>query len=374
MKLLLPLGPVSASARRKNLNVPTYDDSSSSSSSGASSNGADSPLSTPDTPIEDLPNVTSCEPTRTVVYIDILEPHIDPASIPLDWSADYYNALTEDAEANVVRTSCYPRPIHCIDPTVTFAAPASVSAQSSYTVYLGDKKVFQEITELTACGMAPGNDKCLFSTSLVPGYWSTIVASDGMLTLYSPQNHLVFSTVPFFHIDPCQYSIHQEVYRDDRPTPSTSFSATYKFKYASLHTGMSTPHLLSSALSDNGYDSSAEPLSPQSPLASIPVCSEALFTMPPHEPPFDEMYETFLALSDVDRSWNNSPSQLSVVDFSGSTKSSTNSANANMCPWGYPAGTSQSGSKDLDSLGPITNGLPASFSPLLGDYSVCGIP
>lgn len=224
MKLLSPCnsGPIASSSRIKH-SYQDVDDSESSS---------DSP-SSPLTPVDSYRHFCdSSKPSQTIIFIDLLPEHINT------WRS-YDQTSAEDTEISemdtVVRLSPHPRPFHSIDPTVTFLSPSRISARSSFIVRFRGVVVFKETTALTAIGPVPGgaDGSLLYSTKLVPGFWDRLSESAGKLASspYRRYSTLAFTISP----DPTQYTISQEIVQEGegQATPSTTFSAIYKFKYPS---------------------------------------------------------------------------------------------------------------------------------------------
>ncbi|KAG6917251.1 hypothetical protein DXG01_003283 [Tephrocybe rancida] len=191
MKLLSPCRPVGR-ARYNNYRSSSDTDSSSDSSS------------MPSTPIDGSTDFRSAGPSqpRTMISIDILPPYQAPSSLlntPTEW----------DSTGDVLHPSQRPRPFHMIDPTITFVGPSTVAAESSFVVYSAGVVTFSETTQLTAAGVAPErtDGALLYSTALVPNFWSKIAAS----------------------ADPTQFTIVQDVTSCGSETPTIIFSAMYKF-------------------------------------------------------------------------------------------------------------------------------------------------
>ncbi|KAH0578235.1 hypothetical protein H2248_004014 [Termitomyces sp. 'cryptogamus'] len=194
MKLLSPCRPVGRARYHNNSRYWTDTDSSSDSSS------------TPSTPINDsteLHCARSSPPCRTIISIDILPPGQLPSPAGMDeWSCSN----------DVVRPSAYPRPFHLIDPTIAFIGPSNLSAHSSFVVYSAGVNVFSETTQLQTVGAAPERTggALLYSTSIVPGFWSKISEST----------------------DPTQFTITQDIISTELEA-SSIFSAMFKFNYPS---------------------------------------------------------------------------------------------------------------------------------------------
>ncbi|KAG6877569.1 hypothetical protein C0993_005983 [Termitomyces sp. T159_Od127] len=213
MKLLSPCRPVGRARYNNNSRYWSDTDSSSDTSS------------TPSTPINastdfNCADSSGAQPRRTIISIDILPQGQTPAMTNVDPDWDYSN--------DVVRPAPYPRPFQSIDPTITFIGPSNLLAQCSFVVYTAGSSVFSETTQLNAAGAAPErtDGALLYSTPIVPGFWSKISESD----------------------DPTQFTIVQDVISTELESPSIIFSAMFKFNYPSQ-----TPAVYSSP-SLMGYD------------------------------------------------------------------------------------------------------------------------
>ncbi|KAG2142465.1 hypothetical protein DEU56DRAFT_911151 [Suillus clintonianus] len=192
---------------------PLSSDSSTGDSSSTSSSADSSIPSTQYSPAMSLSKRNHIPETRTPVYIDIL-PESSSFSVS---SSPSLNA---------------PRTIRDIDSTVTFVSPSAVIGKSSYIVLLDGAPIHSEDTKLECVGPyfagSSGDGPLLYSTALVPKYWETLCKCP----------------------DPTVYTIIQDVYRAPDPgTPTTSsgrprpvviFSATYHFRYTSVHTHTSS--------------------------------------------------------------------------------------------------------------------------------------
>ncbi|KAG6811732.1 hypothetical protein H0H92_006084 [Tricholoma furcatifolium] len=195
MKLLSPYHPVRS---HYNNNCKVLDDSDSASESSVPSTPTDTEFRIPGSPRP--------PPSRKIIHIDLLPPSAS-SSPPLNPNTDW------SCSNDVIRIAPCARHFHAIDPTVAFVAPAAVTAQSSFVVYYHGSTVFSETTELTAAGPAPDrtDGAVLYSTSLVPGFWSKLSRSS----------------------DPTQYTIVQDVMTIEDDSTSIIFSAMYKFTYPS---------------------------------------------------------------------------------------------------------------------------------------------
>ncbi|KAJ6477898.1 hypothetical protein C8R47DRAFT_644311 [Mycena vitilis] len=194
---------------------PAYDGSSASSDS--SGNSPVSPLMG-----GQAFSGPSCA-RHIVVYIDIL-----PEGAP-DAVGNTVSSMSLES-GGVVHASEHPRHLGSINPTVTFMAQSPLAAQSRFSVYSGERMLHAETTPL-----APVEDASvsglLYSTSLVPEYWKVISESQ----------------------DPTQFTIYQEVRRDDNSV--IVFSATYKFSYPSRNSSISAFDTLGSSNTRPALDS-----------------------------------------------------------------------------------------------------------------------
>ncbi|KAF9496331.1 hypothetical protein BDN71DRAFT_1430290 [Pleurotus eryngii] len=195
-----------------------------------------SPFSSSSTTAPSSSSSTTTSPL--VICIDLL-----PPSSPLPSPA---TSSTPVQDSTGTFHAAQPRPIKSIDPTVTFLSQQHIHATSHYTVYQHQQHqghqgqgenavVFSESTPLVlvphALPAAEG-ETLVYSTALVPGFWSEIADAH----------------------DPTHYTIHQEIIKQvpsspsslPSPTSPTSpaspsqlqssqvlmFSAIYKFKFA----------------------------------------------------------------------------------------------------------------------------------------------
>jgi transcriptional enhancer factor len=121
-------------------------------------------------------------PPRTVVHIDI---------VPDDTPTTPVRSLQQEVIGEeqqwpsigdgIVRASQHPRPIHCIDPTITLLSHSPISARSVFQVISSGMTVFSETTPLAPAGPAPeaASGALLYKTTLVPGFWDKISNSSG---------------------------------------------------------------------------------------------------------------------------------------------------------------------------------------------------
>lgn len=161
-----------------------------------SESSSDSSISSPTTPTEAHATLQSLlyrgvepraeEIPRTIMYIDLWT---DQSSPPIDGEVTWTSsdeALEEEQSwiergHKVERSSQQPRVLREIDPTVTLMSQTAISAQSHFTVHTDDGIVFSETTTLQPVDLsdAPTTNSFLYKTSLVPGFWETILNKPG---------------------------------------------------------------------------------------------------------------------------------------------------------------------------------------------------
>ncbi|KAH9485766.1 Conidiophore development regulator abaA [Psilocybe cubensis] len=193
---------------------------------------SDSTASSPTTPTEAHATLQSLlyrgveprieETPDTIVYIDLLpfDAPIDANGSDIDplkssWTSSPSQVAEErswiERGYKVVRASQQPRHIRDIDPTITLLSQSTTSAHSYFTVYTDEGIAFSEMSVLQPVEpRSTAETSHLYSTSLVPGFWSTIAQSS----------------------DASQYVIIQRVVQDpasSSASSSTIFSAMYKF-------------------------------------------------------------------------------------------------------------------------------------------------
>ncbi|KAH7909648.1 hypothetical protein BJ138DRAFT_1010403 [Hygrophoropsis aurantiaca] len=220
-----------------------------SSDSSSSCSSLDSPISSANysplmAPIK--AKAPGLNTARTVVHIDILPAGMAWSNLPVSPKRSPHAVATSPPHSRLPGTShsqpsSSPRPIHSIDPTVTFVSPSAMIAKSSYIVLLDGAPIHSEDTKMqcvgpcqnpsTATNAAPSS--LLYSTSLVPKFWDTICNSS----------------------DPTVYTIMQDVYRipepssysesSSRPRPLLIFSTIYHFRYPSSASSTSPPTIRS---------------------------------------------------------------------------------------------------------------------------------
>jgi transcriptional enhancer factor len=185
-------------------------------------------------------------PPRTVVHIDIV-PDDTPTTPVRSFEREVIGEEQQwpSMGGGIVRASQHPRPIHCIDPTITLLSNSPISARSVFQVISSGMTVFSETTPLSPAGPAPeaASGALLYKTTLVPGFWDKISNSS----------------------DPTQYVIVQDVIQDGPTSSSTMFSAVYKFSYC--RSGDSDHQFLPSPMMDQ-HDNGAKFASNQ-PMVSF---------------------------------------------------------------------------------------------------------
>ncbi|KAK7691360.1 hypothetical protein QCA50_004758 [Cerrena zonata] len=135
-----------------------------------------------DTPLTSSPSETPAPaPPCEQVTIDVLPSNVawtstDIGAIPSPGSSGPSSSSTGTS-------SHIPRPLRAINPTVTFKAGSPLSAQSSFRVMKDSSVVHTETTDLDLCSSScmpaaefPSEMECtfLYSTTLVPRYWSQL--------------------------------------------------------------------------------------------------------------------------------------------------------------------------------------------------------
>ncbi len=138
-----------------------------------------------------------------------------------------------------------PRPLHKIDPTVTFTASSQSACQSSFRVYKHGNFIYHEVApvKITPASGSSGGSSPLFmyTTSLVPAYWAQLCAAEGMFP-FNPGR----SKTQRCLLDPSSYTIHQELIRTHHAphtnsvSPYVLLSVVYRFVDA---TSQPTPPL-----------------------------------------------------------------------------------------------------------------------------------
>ncbi|KAI0083584.1 hypothetical protein BDY19DRAFT_647809 [Irpex rosettiformis] len=111
-------------------------------------------------------------PAPAHVYINVLPPH-----------SGFYPPSPSFALSSV--HSREPRPLHFIDPTVSFTLPGQMVCQGVFHIYKGGHFVQQECAHMTvSCGLPspePGTSLPLYtySTTLVPQHWAFLCEAEG---------------------------------------------------------------------------------------------------------------------------------------------------------------------------------------------------
>ncbi|KAF7373028.1 TEA domain-containing protein [Mycena sanguinolenta] len=158
------------------------------------------------------PNMTSIR--HTAVHINIL---------PDGATGSETNHIWMEAEVSLRP----PRRISSIIPTVAFASPSLIEAESRSAVYVAGRLVHTETTPLTfvASGHSPG---FIYSTTLVPKYWEVISKNS----------------------DPTQFTVYQEVFKTVNST--LIFSGSYTLVYPTGNSS-SSPSSTDTPNSDSDY-------------------------------------------------------------------------------------------------------------------------
>lgn len=118
--------------------------------------------------------------STSVICIDIVPDNPSYSSSPVSsqFSFGYPHSLNDNSSE--VRLSQQPRPIRSIDPTLTFLSHTAISATSIYTVFVNGTTVHSEVAPLSQRpSRSDADGSYVYSTTLVPSYWQTIVASEG---------------------------------------------------------------------------------------------------------------------------------------------------------------------------------------------------
>lgn len=134
--------------------------------------------------IEEIPD--------TIVYIDLLRDPSSPNSGGEGEGATYWTSTDEAIEEErfwlehghrIKRASHRPRHVQDVDPTITLPSRTDTSAQSHFIIHTDDGIVFEETTtlELDPTSEPTADGSLLYRTTLVPGFWDTILKSPGKL-------------------------------------------------------------------------------------------------------------------------------------------------------------------------------------------------
>lgn len=122
-------------------------------------------------------------PPTEYVPIDVLPSNVawsttDIGAIPCPGSSGASTSASSTGNALHI-----PRPLRAINPTVTFKSGSPLSAQSSFRVLQNGSVVHTETSDLELCSSScmpaaefPSDMECtfLYSTTLVPGFWSQL--------------------------------------------------------------------------------------------------------------------------------------------------------------------------------------------------------
>lgn len=197
LKLLSPIRPTP-----RTITPPPKTDSHmthpSPSSAYDSESSSEASASLPATPTEATTNLQTLlyrgverrveEVPDIIVYIDLVrDPLLSLVGSERCWNPSS-EALAEERlwterGFKVFRASQHPRHISEIEPTITFMSPKAISAKSHFTVQTEDGSLFSEVTSLESVGGSSASttdEGLLYKTLLIPGFWETIVHSEGM--------------------------------------------------------------------------------------------------------------------------------------------------------------------------------------------------
>ena len=73
-----------------------------------------------------------------------------------------------------------PRPVRMIDPTVTFSSASQTPCQAVYTVYRKGIVVHRSAATVgITSSSGPAGQKWVYTTTLVPAFWTTLCETDG---------------------------------------------------------------------------------------------------------------------------------------------------------------------------------------------------
>lgn len=125
--------------------------------------------------------------SRSIICIDILPDDGHYASSS-QRSPAISHIQAGDDDSGIVRVVDHPRPLRCIDPTITFLSRSPISATSKFLVYHMGRVVHSEATSMELCdppasSSSDAYDRLLYSTTLAPNYWKRILQSDGKLAI-----------------------------------------------------------------------------------------------------------------------------------------------------------------------------------------------
>lgn len=121
-------------------------------------------------------------PPNSIVRIDLLPSSPAAKSLVDDaiLSSNDDELMWTERGLNVVKISPHPRKFSEIDPTITFTSPRPIMAVSVFSVYANDDLVHSEEAPLKSHGqLTPDNTAHLYSTHLLPEYWSKMCQMPG---------------------------------------------------------------------------------------------------------------------------------------------------------------------------------------------------
>lgn len=172
--------------------------------SSRSSEAAKAEQDTKDTPLTSSPSETPAPaPPCEQVTIDVL-----PSNVA--WTSTDFGAIPSPGSSGPSSSSAgthshIPRPLRAINPTVTFKAGSPLSAQSSFRVMKDSSVVHTETTDLDLCSSScmpaaefPSEMECtfLYSTTLVPRYWSQLCECLGTCFSFTMSHRCLIDLLP----------------------------------------------------------------------------------------------------------------------------------------------------------------------------------
>ncbi|KAJ7141755.1 hypothetical protein C8R43DRAFT_587617 [Mycena crocata] len=223
-----------------------------------SSISSDSALESPLSPVVGQGLFAGSSTVRqTVIYIDIVPEGMSDAAGYTRKSSPWSDS------GDVIRASDHPRRLQSINPTVSFTSRSPIIAHSRFTVYSEELILHAETVPLVlSMEEAPRVTGFVYSTSLVPKYWKTILDSP----------------------DPTRFTIFQDVVRED--TSALVFSATYKFSYPRPSASHFPPQQIASPSHNSQADNLSYPhlLNSSRQFPSTPNDAQANILFPaPHD-------------------------------------------------------------------------------------------
>ena len=124
----------------------------------------------------------------------------------------------------------YPRPLRELDPSVTFLSATKINCYSHFTIYHHTAPISHETTYPT-CQPAPAesNARYMYTTTLAPKFWPKLCSCQGKL--FPNSKSVIQGADKVTRADPTQYSISQEIFREDGNQMLSS--VVYHFVFAS---------------------------------------------------------------------------------------------------------------------------------------------